>query len=301
MDIVVLDLEWDSVYSKKHHRFVNQIIQIGAVRLDEKLNIVDTFEVVIKSAISKKLTKRFVELTGITAEIMADGVSVSEAISKYNKFAPKDYLMMTWSTSDLYTLIDNTKFVFPKGVKLRYGKYMDLQSFVQNKMRELGFEIKSQISLLHAAQMLKISADGLDLHTAKDDSLLSVALLKRFYTKDSVIPYIKDTTKPEFFERLTFKSYTLTNIHDDLIKPEDLIFNCENCKKTAKCLTGWKYRNGWFSANFRCVNCKKMFIGRVSFKKTYDNLIVKKRVIDAKPVEKGKNETDKLQSVSKEM
>ncbi len=299
MDIVVLDLEWDSVYSKKHHRFVNQIIQIGAVRLDEKLNIIDTFDVIIKSSISKKLTKRFVELTGITAEIMAEGVSVAQAIEQYNKFAPKDYLMMTWSTSDLYTLIDNTKFVFPKGVTFRYGKYMDLQSFVQNEMKALGFEIKSQISLIHAAQMLEISAEGFDLHTAKDDSLLSVSLLKRFYSKDKIIPYIKDTTKPEFFERLTFKSYTLTNIHDDLIKPADLIFNCENCKQTAKCLTGWKYKNGWFSANFRCVNCKKMFIGRVSFKKTYDNLIVKRRILDIKPATKGKKDADNVQSVSK--
>ncbi len=301
MDIVVLDLEWDSVYSKKHHRFVNQIIQIGAVHLDENLKIIDTFDVIIKSAISKKLSKRFVELTGITAEMMADGVSVEKAISMYNKFVPKDYLMMTWSTSDLYTLIDNSKFVFPKGVKFRFGKYMDLQSFVQNQMRELGFEIKSQISLLHAAEMLKISAEGFDLHTAKDDSLLSVALLKRFYAPEKIIPYIKDTSRPEFFERLTFKSYTLTNIHDDLIKPADLIFNCENCKKTAKCLTAFKYRNGWFSANFRCVECKKTFIGRVSFKKTYDNLIVKKRVIDAKPVEKGKHESDKVQPVSEKV
>lgn len=295
MDIVVLDLEWDSVYSKKHHRFVNQIIQIGAVRLDEMLNVVDTFEVLIKSSISKKLTKRFVELTGITAEMMAEGVSVAEAISKYNSFVPKDYLMMTWSTSDLYTLIDNSKYVFPKGVKFKYGKYMDLQSFVQNKMVELGFEIKSQISLINAAEMLEISADGLDLHTAKDDSLLSVALLKRFYSKENIIPYIKDTTKPEFFERLTFKSYTLTNIHDDLIKAENLIFSCENCKNTAKCLTGWKYKNGWFSANFRCVKCKRMFIGRVSFKKTYDNLIVKRRVLDIKSATKGKSDADKMQ------
>ena len=39
MNFVILDLEWDSTYYVKEHRFFNQIIQIGAVKLDEKLNI----------------------------------------------------------------------------------------------------------------------------------------------------------------------------------------------------------------------------------------------------------------------
>ena len=58
MNFVILDLEWDSTYYVKEHRFFNQIIQIGAVKLDEKLNIIDTFEQTVKSSISKKLTYR---------------------------------------------------------------------------------------------------------------------------------------------------------------------------------------------------------------------------------------------------
>ena len=49
MNFVILDLEWDSTYYVKEHRFFNQIIQIGAVKLDEKLNIVDTFEQTVRS------------------------------------------------------------------------------------------------------------------------------------------------------------------------------------------------------------------------------------------------------------
>jgi hypothetical protein len=98
--------------------------------------------------------------------------------------------------------------------------------------------------------------------------------------------YIKDAQNPEFFRRLSFKSYTLSNIKDDKIKPEHLVFKCDKCFETAKCVTGWKYRNGWFSANFRCSECKRMFIGRVSFKKTFDDLIVKKKIVEPKAVEK---------------
>ncbi|MBE6729634.1 MAG: exonuclease domain-containing protein [Ruminococcaceae bacterium] len=285
MDIIILDLEWDSAYSVKSQRFVNQIIQIGAVKLDENCNIIDTFSVTVKSRLSKKLTKRFVELTGITNDMMRAGIPLAQAVEQYNAWAGKNTLTMTWSTSDLYTIIENCKFLLPSSIRFRIEKYADLQSYIQNEMRESGFEFQSQISLANAAVMLNISSDGLELHQAKDDCLLSVALLKRFFNRSKMERYIKDASNPEFFRRLTFKSYTLSNIKDDNIKPENLIFKCDKCGNISKCVTGWKYRNGWFSANFRCAQCKRMYIGRVSFKKTYDDLIVKKRIIDIKAVE----------------
>ena len=39
MKYVILDLEWDSTFFVKQKRFINQILQIGAVKLDEKFNI----------------------------------------------------------------------------------------------------------------------------------------------------------------------------------------------------------------------------------------------------------------------
>ena len=44
MNYIILDLEWDSAYSAKHERFINQILQIGAVKLNGTFNITDTFE-----------------------------------------------------------------------------------------------------------------------------------------------------------------------------------------------------------------------------------------------------------------
>ena len=37
MSYVILDLEWNSAYSYKLKRFVNEIIEFGAVRLDDEL------------------------------------------------------------------------------------------------------------------------------------------------------------------------------------------------------------------------------------------------------------------------
>ena len=59
MQYIILDLEWDSAYSVKHRRFLNQILQIGAVRLNENFEVTDTFLETVKSSISKKVTGRF--------------------------------------------------------------------------------------------------------------------------------------------------------------------------------------------------------------------------------------------------
>ena len=50
-----MDLEWNNSFNKATQKFMNEIIEIGAVKLDENLNQVDTFSELIKPVISKKL------------------------------------------------------------------------------------------------------------------------------------------------------------------------------------------------------------------------------------------------------
>lgn len=298
MEYVIIDLEWDSAYSKPHKRFINQIIQIGAVKLDDKLNIIDMFERTIKSSITNKLSKRFTDLTGITNEQMLNGVSLFDAFSDYNNWVSKDTLTLSWSNSDLYAIIDNVKTLMPDYFSLKIEKYMDLQSYVQSKLREKGFDITSQVSLSNAAIMLNVSEEGLDRHTAKDDCILSAILFKKVFD-GKIQSFVRDTSNPDFFKRLTFKSYYLTNIKNDLIKPEDLVFKCDKCGETAKCLTRFKHKNTWFFANFRCTKCKRNFIGRVSFKKTFDKVIVRKKIIELKAVQSDNG--NNLQRMSEKM
>ena len=107
MEYVILDLEWDSTYFKPQKRFINQILQIGAVRLDKNFNVTDTYSANIRSAISNRVSTRFAKLTGITSEIMREGVSLGEAIDGYNRFSSGAETSMSWSNSDLYTIIEN--------------------------------------------------------------------------------------------------------------------------------------------------------------------------------------------------
>ena len=288
MHYVILDMEWDSAYHKVYQKFINQILQIGAVKLDEDFNIVDIFDVTVKSSISKKVSKRFRELTGITKEMMLDGIPLSEAVTQYNDWLDDDTVTITWSNSDLYTIAENEKYLL-KNQKFKINKYLDLQKFIQGELKLLGYETNSQISLSHAAELLGITTDNYDLHTAKDDSLLCAAMLKKNYNAPTFETLIKDTSNPEFYNRLYFKPYYISRINDELIDKKTLEFYCEKCSDKMKRLTKWHYHNNWFSANFVCKNCNKKFVCRVSYKKTYDNLIVKRRILEPKAKENKEN------------
>ena len=289
MNYIILDLEWDSTFYNPEKRFINQILQIGAVRLNDSFDIVDTFEVTVKSDISKKVTGRFAKLTGITTEKMLAGIPFSKAVLMYNEWVGDNAVTMTWSDSDLYTIFENEEKLLID-IRFKLEKYLDLQKFVQNELRLLGYANKNQISLLAAAEMLNIKTDGIDFHTAKDDSLVCAYLLKKCYNKERFTSLIKDVTNPEFYKRLKFKSYTISKIDDKSIDKTKLLFNCPKCGKNAKRITKWKYSNRWFWANFTC-GCGEKFCGRVSFKKTYDDVITRRNIGEFK-VKKPKENKD---------
>lgn len=287
MNYVILDLEWDSTFFVKQKRFINQILQIGAVKLDQNFQIIDTFEITIKSAISKRVTGRFARLTGITSDVMRTGVPFAQAVEKYNAWVGDDAVTMTWSNSDLYTILENEENLLD-GVKFKIEKYMDLQKFIQGEMKLKGYEDKNQVSLALAAEFLDVKTDDIDFHTAKDDSLVAAYLLKKCYNAERFVPLIKDTANPEFFKKLRFKSYAISNLKDENVDKKYLEFSCPKCKQKAKKVTKWKYSNRWFSANFIC-DCGEKFNGRVTFKKTYDDLIVRQKICEFKEKKKENN------------
>ena len=147
MNYIVLDLEWNSAYYKPQGRFINEIIQIGAVKMNDKFEIIDTFQAYIKSKIVKKLSNRTITLTGITNEQMNSGVVFREAVRRYNEWAGENITTMTWSDSDLYAIVENSRIFLDNSLKFSLGNYLDLQSYIQGELRLQGHSITNQISL----------------------------------------------------------------------------------------------------------------------------------------------------------
>lgn len=287
MNYIVLDLEWNSAYYKPQGRFINEIIQIGAVKMNDNFDIIDTFQVYIKSKIVKKLSNRTISLTGITNEQMNSGVVFREAVRRYNEWVGNDIITMTWSDSDLYAIIENSRIFLDNSVKFTLGNYLDLQSYVQGELRLQGHAITNQISLGNAAEMLNISTDGFELHNARDDALICALMLKSNYNQNRFVKYIRDTTDSSFYDRLFFRSYYISNINDIRVDKKALRFSCPSCKKALKGKNKWRFKNNWLRSEMNCENCGIKYRTMVSFKQTYDDVISKRRIL---PIIKTKEE-----------
>ncbi len=280
MEYVILDLEWDSVYFTPEKRFVNQILQIGAVKLDENFNQLDTLSITVKSDVSNRVTSRFTKLTGITSEDMKAGIPFAEAVAQYNAFVENADVTMTWSNSDLYTILENEELLLKNKLRFKMKGYLDLQKLVQSELLQRGYDSKNQIALEAAADFLGVDTSKYEMHTALDDCLVCAHLLRICYNQEKFNTLLKDTSSPDFYNRLKFKSYVISDIHDKNIEKSQLEFLCTECGGKTKRISAWKYRNRWFVCDFKCKQCGFKFNGRVTFKKTFDDTVVKRKVCE---------------------
>lgn len=106
MEYTILDLEWNSVYSKKRAGYFNEVIQYGAVRLNAALKETGRFATFVRPVEGTRLTGLVEELTGITNEDVQAGATFSEAYRQFRAFADGSVLM-TWGDGDVRELVHN--------------------------------------------------------------------------------------------------------------------------------------------------------------------------------------------------
>ncbi len=287
MQYVILDLEWNGSYSKKVHRYFNEIIEFGAVKLDENLSLIGTFQAFIKPVVSKKITNLVTNLTGIDEESLEDGCTFPEAVKKFQKFVGKKSVLLTWSTSDLLVLLENCKY-FLGGERIPFlERYADAQAYCQMNM-EPKYR-KQQLGLSSAAEIVGISGDDLSAHRAKDDSLMTARVFRKLYQPETFENFVHEADE-EFYERLLFKPRNVTKISDPLVRPEYLVFNCPSCGKQLKHVGKWRYSCKMLCTESEC-SCGKKYTARVQIREMFDKVSVRKRLSEfVQPEDESANE-----------
>lgn len=277
MDFVILDLEWNSCYCKKFDGFINEIIEFGAVKVDEKMNIIGKFSTVVRPQIGKKLRSSVTTLTNITDEEVSRGCPFNYALSKFRKFA-NNCIIMTWSTSDILALIQNSRYHLLTDHLPFIKKYVDLQIYCQDM---LGIPYtEKQLGLNTAAEILKIDTSDIPHHRALWDSIVSFMCFKELYSKSSLISHIRNADCENFYREILFRPTYLHNIENDLVEKEKMFFNCNKCAFRTTQISEWESKNKSFLADFICPNCGNKFTGKVQFKIKYDSVTMIKKVVD---------------------
>lgn len=277
MEYIIFDLEWNNAFNYRTKKGINEIIEIGAVKLNDSFEVIDTFKQLIYPRLSKKLGSNFKKLTHITMEeIRADGISFDEAFADFSRWSRGDNVVfLSWSNSDLYTLVDNYKrFKNTSDVEFMHY-YADAQSYC---MQFITDHNGSQISLSKCAEKFEIDVDKTTFHRALEDCFVTAYCLKKVFNKDKFKKYIVKCDI-HFFERLVFKPYFINRPVYGTFNVNETELVCPLCSGAVTPFGKYEFNNNTFKNSAICSECGKKFWVFVRAKKTYDDIVVSKRLV----------------------
>lgn len=280
MQYIVMDLEWNGGYSSRAHGYFNEIIEIGAVKIGDDLQITDRFRAAVRPTVNKKLSGIVSNLTNITTEELADGTTFDTMMRDFAAWiGPEDAVLLTWSTTDLLVLMENCRFFYQKQEIPFLKNYMDFQAYAQRRMQ---VDASQQIGLARAGEVLGVPEDTLSLHRALDDSVLTAQILQRVYERDSFTAAIQPVDA-EFYRRITFKTTIISDIDNPLVKRSEMTFRCPGCGRNLRRAGNWRFRSRAFCADFSCKACEKKYHGRIQCRLKYEGVEMRKRLEEILP------------------
>lgn len=106
MKYIVIDLEMNPIstkYKQEHHICSQEIIQIGAVLLDEKFQEISSFTTLVKPQFNNRIWKNYEKLTGITTSMVKSAPCFEEALKAFGSWYSHIHdqvQFIQWSTSD---------------------------------------------------------------------------------------------------------------------------------------------------------------------------------------------------------
>ncbi len=285
MHYIIMDLEWNNTYCKKKKGFLNEIIEIGAVKLDENLNQVDTFSLFIKAQLGKKLHTRVKELTNISNDDISTGTPFSQAMSEFRKWsAGENNVILTWGDTDVRVLVENFRYFNGINFVPFLKNYVNLQNYAQAFMN---ISKADQIGLSAAAEKLGLNIEHYSLHRAIDDSLLTADIFRKIFNQQMISSYTH-VCDNAFYVKLSFKPKVITDINSPLIDRSKMKCLCDVCGASCERITDWRVMNQSFRAIFQCTNCKRKIRFTIRFKEYYDRVDIKSSTvpfIDKKEIE----------------
>jgi DNA polymerase III epsilon subunit-like protein len=278
---------------------MNEIIEIGAVKLDEHLEVVDTFKQMIYPHFTRKLSSRTKRLTKITnEEVREEGIDFLDAFRDFARWCSGDNVIMSWSNSDLFVMSQN--FVQHTGsASVSFiHKYCDVQKYCMSFVKKEDNPDGNQIALERCAEIFGISVNTETLHRALTDCYITAACFRKVYNKKALEKYIK-TCDSSFFERLLFKPYYITEEHSDVFDIDSVDLVCPRCGGLMDLPEELEVQNKAFKGATKCNYCMKPYWVFIRAKKNYDDVSVKISYVDmnkkrAKKILPKRNVTSKI-------
>ena len=291
MDYISLDLEWNQAYMQQALavqkrigcHLHGEVIQIGAVKLNESMQIVGSYSIIVKPKFFCKLQRHVRDLTGITQHMVDHGTPLPEAVESFRRWCGKSFVLLTWGPDDVPMLRENmTAHKLP-------SEWLDCDYDLQriySRQRENSAE--KQRSLEFAMEALGVE-QTLPAHDALNDAYFTALVAQRLDTPEGVKNYGERGEK--FLLDKTFGDADIgeqgyASVEEILASPEATPGTCPLCGGTitacGKVLHGRGHR---YRTLCRCPNDGEMFLTLKVFSNHNGTFRVRKMLTVADPAE----------------
>lgn len=305
MNYVVVDFEWNqSMGGRKYfrNRIPFEIIEIGAVLLDENLQEIDRFSQTVKPKVYKRLHRITRELTGITQEELDHSDPFPYVLVDFMLWCGDEFTFCTWGNTDLVELQRNMKHYDLEDLLPGPIKYFN----VQKLFREMFMPQQQSVALETAVEHLGIPMYT-GFHRAINDADYTAQVMQHMDMDRAEgmysIDYYQNPKSREEEIHLTYDNYYkfISKEFDSreraVLDREVRSVRCFKCGKNAKPVVPWF--SGKSHAYYYLGFCPEhgYLRGKVRIKKTDENrdFAVKTiRVIDQERADKIKEMKEEI-------
>jgi DNA polymerase III alpha subunit (gram-positive type) len=188
---VIFDLEMCKVGKNKRTAmfpYARELIQIGAVLMDESYSIVDRFATYVAPQLGA-LDLDIIRLTGITREKLDGAPSTEEALAQFSDWIPEDAVLVEWSDNDRNQLYNELygKDIYDDKLEDLLEEIIDCQEAFGEKMNS-----ERQYMLSEALIIADINNYTDGAHDALVDAMNTAMLFRKIKTEKEfkLSPYL---------------------------------------------------------------------------------------------------------------
>ena len=279
MNYIVLDLEWNQPVSAKSMvrtpvSLYGEIIQIGAVKLDENYYILDTFKIMVAPKHYRKMHKKVTKLTKITTEDLQYGFPFPVAFGHFKKWCGDEFAFLTWGPDDIGILNDNM--VLHKLDTAWIPCTYNIQVIFDDQITKE----KRQVSLSYA--MEKIGEPALEAHDALHDARNTVCVCLHLDMVKGLAEYAELQKQMTYYRELHMdrgeSTKTYATKEEALSDPELTQFYCPKCGGIVTCGDIVKQNSNKSIAIGKCENGDELFV-RFKFTRWDDGRLSVARIL----------------------
>lgn len=114
MQLIIFDLEWNMGYKPylfdyhgAEQTLRGELIQIGAVKVDEAGRMLDSLQLNLRPRLFRKLHHHIAKVTGMTQSQLDAGVPIKEGLRRFMDWCGPDAAFGEWGMDDVPVLKQN--------------------------------------------------------------------------------------------------------------------------------------------------------------------------------------------------